>query len=116
MAAADVHLISLIPGLGGCGAPSKAYGIMAAGRPFIASVDAGSEPALIAEEAQCGFVVQPGSVTAVASAIREARDAPLREMGMRAHAEFVRRYERSVVTSSFAALVETLTPTGQGTR
>ena len=41
MAAADVHVVSLVPGLWGCATPSKTYGVMAAGRPFIAAVDPG---------------------------------------------------------------------------
>ncbi len=100
MAAADLHLIALVPGLWGCGAPSKAYGIMAARRPFVAAVDPDSEPARIAEEHRCGLVVPAGSAEALAAAIRAARDAPLDAMAALGYAEFLRRYERSVATSA----------------
>jgi glycosyltransferase involved in cell wall biosynthesis len=60
MQAADVHIVTLVPGLWGCAAPSKTYGIMAAGRPFIAVVDEGSEPARIASDHDCGSHVPAG--------------------------------------------------------
>jgi colanic acid biosynthesis glycosyl transferase WcaI len=91
--------------LWGCAAPSKTYGIMAAGRPFIASVDAESEPARIVHEFDCGFVVPAGSTRELAEAIRAAREAPLAEMGHRAQMGFEARYERSAVTSAIAAVL-----------
>ena len=54
MHAADLHVVTLVPGLWGCAAPSKTYGIMAAGRPFVAVVDEGSEPARIVSDFDCG--------------------------------------------------------------
>ena len=38
-ATADVFIVSLKPGIEGYIVPSKVYGILAAGRPFIAAVD-----------------------------------------------------------------------------
>ena len=35
MAAADVHLVSLLPAIEGLIVPSKTYGILAAGRPLV---------------------------------------------------------------------------------
>ena len=43
LAAADIHLILLKPGLGTASVPSKLYSILAAGRPVLASVDTGTE-------------------------------------------------------------------------
>jgi colanic acid biosynthesis glycosyl transferase WcaI len=105
MAVADIHIVSLIPGLWGCAAPSKTYGIMAAGRPFIASVDAESEPARIVHELGCGFVVPAGSAHDLAEVIRVARQAPLAEMGHRAQMGFEARYERSTATGAIAAVL-----------
>lgn len=105
IAAADIHVVSLIPGLWGCEAPSKAYGIMAAGRPFIASVDAESEPARIVHELGYGFVVPAGSAHDLAEAIRAARQAPLAEMGHRAQMGFEARYQRLTATSAIAAVL-----------
>lgn len=106
MAAADVHVISLVPGLWGCATPSKTYGIMATGRPFIAAVDPGSEPARIVEEFGCGLHVPPSDPRALADAIVGIRDAALEEMGRRAKAAFVQRYERKAATSATRQLLE----------
>ncbi len=106
MAAADIHVVSLVPGLWGCAAPSKTYGIMAAGRPFIASVDAHSEPARIASEFNCGFVVPAGSAGDLAAAIRTANQAPLAEMGASAQTGFQARYQRATVTSAIATVLQ----------
>jgi glycosyltransferase involved in cell wall biosynthesis len=94
MSAADLHLVSLIPGLRGCAAPSKTYGVMAAGRPFIAAVDDGSEPQLIADEWRCGTHVAPGDAAAVAGAILSMRSSPLTAMGKRARAGYESRFTK----------------------
>ena len=39
--------------------PSKLYGILAAGKPFVAAMEPWAEPALIAEEYGCGVNVAP---------------------------------------------------------
>src|SRR3954469_7266880 len=64
MSAADMHVVSLVPGLWGCATPSKVYGIMAAGRPYVAAVDAGSEPDRIASELGCGVRTEAGDPAA----------------------------------------------------
>lgn len=71
--AADLHVISLVPGLWGCAVPSKVYGIMASGRPMVAAVDEGSEVAVIVEEHGCGVRCDPGDPKALAEAVVEAR-------------------------------------------
>ena len=83
LSAADLHLIPLAPGAAGCLVPSKIYGILAAGRPFIAMMEDNAEVAQIAREDAVGFVVRPGDVDALVGAIREAVDAPerLKQMG-----------------------------------
>jgi glycosyltransferase involved in cell wall biosynthesis len=68
-AAADLFLVSLKPGLEGYIVPSKIYGILAAGRPFIAAVDPSCEVAAIARDARCGVVVTPGDAAALASSV-----------------------------------------------
>jgi colanic acid biosynthesis glycosyl transferase WcaI len=61
-ATADVFLVSLKKGLAGYIVPSKLYGILAAGRPYVAAVDDDSEVAAITREHQCGILVAPGDV------------------------------------------------------
>ncbi len=59
LGAADLHLILLKSGLAASSTPSKVYGILAAGRPILASVDVDSEVASIVHEADCGLSVPP---------------------------------------------------------
>src|SRR5213079_3565717 len=68
-AAADAFLVSLKPGLEGYIVPSKLYGILAAGRPFVAAVDPSCEVAAIAREHACGVVAPPGDPEGLVTAI-----------------------------------------------
>jgi len=106
MAAADVHVVSLIPGLWGCAAPSKTYAVLAAARPLVAAVDAGSEPARIVEEWRCGAVVAPGDDRAVAAALIALRGASRAEMGDRARAAFEANYSAASCIARLRAAVE----------
>jgi glycosyltransferase involved in cell wall biosynthesis len=106
LGAADVHLISLRPGLSGAIVPSKVYGIMAAGKPFLAAVDPGSEPALLAEEHGCGVRVDPSCPDGLADAIRRVRGLPLAEMGRRAREAFESRYDRPIAAAAYRRLLE----------
>ena len=113
IAAADLHLISLAPGLRGRVVPSKMYGIMAAGRPFIAAVEPGSEPALIVEQHGCGMRVDPDDPEALAQAILELRHGPLDEMGRRGRLAFERLYDRSIATGKYRRLLEEVAAAGR---
>jgi len=105
---ADLHAIGLRRGLGGLIVPSKVYGIMAAGRPFVAAVERSSEVALVAEEAGCGIRVEPGDPDALASAILELKQDGARrdDMGRRGREELERRYERSIASGRYRDLLE----------
>ncbi|HWJ41009.1 MAG TPA: glycosyltransferase family 4 protein [Candidatus Limnocylindrales bacterium] len=107
LSAADLHLIPLAPGVAGCLVPSKIYGILAAGRPFIAMMEDSAEVAQIARDNAVGFVVRPGDVDALVGAIREGVDAPerLRQMGLRARRLAELRFDRIKVTSMFGAML-----------
>jgi glycosyltransferase involved in cell wall biosynthesis len=100
MQAADVHVVSLVPGLWGCAAPSKTYGIMAAGRPFIAVVDEGSEPARIVADYDCGEFVPAGDGRGLAAAIRRMQGCDLEARGLRALAAFREHYTRERATEA----------------
>ncbi|MGO8804330.1 glycosyltransferase family 4 protein [Candidatus Binatus sp.] len=107
LTAADLHLIPLAPGAAGCLVPSKIYGILAAGRPFIAMMEASAEVAQIAREDAVGFVVRPGDVDGLVGAIREAVDAPerLKQMGVRARRLAELRFDRIKVTGRFGSML-----------
>lgn len=90
LAAADIHLVLLKRGLARSSVPSKTFSILAAGRPFIASVDAGSEIASIAERSGAGIAVAPEDAESFTKAIRRLTASPDErwEMGRRGR-EFV---------------------------
>ena len=66
---ADVFVISLKAGLAGYIVPSKLYGILAAGRPYVAAVEADSEVASITEKYDCGLLAEPSKPADVADRI-----------------------------------------------
>ncbi len=90
-AASDVCLVSLKPGLAGYIVPSKLYPILAAGRPYLAAVEASSEVAAVTERYRCGVLVTPGDAASLAAQVerlaadradREAMGARAREAGL----------------------------------
>ncbi|MFN8625538.1 MAG: glycosyltransferase family 4 protein [Candidatus Binatia bacterium] len=103
LGAADLHLVPLQAGLAGCMVPSKVYGILAAGRPYVAMMEADADVAVLAREADVGFVTPPGDVAALVEVIRRARAAPdeLRAMGVRARQVAERRFHRDLLTKRF---------------
>jgi colanic acid biosynthesis glycosyl transferase WcaI len=105
-AAADVFLVSLKAGLEGYIVPSKLYGILAAGRPFIAAVDPSCEVAEIARDFQCGLVAAPGDADALASHVLALYDnrAELAAMGRRAR-EAAWQFDRRVAVSAYHDLL-----------
>jgi glycosyltransferase involved in cell wall biosynthesis len=106
LGAADVHLVTLKRGLAGYIVPSKVYGIMAAGKAFIASIEAGAEPARIASEFRCGVRVDPEDPRALAGAIIRMRSEPLDKLGRRARLAFERHYDRPLATTAYRYLFE----------
>ena len=106
-ASADAFLVSLKAGIEGFIVPSKVYGILAAGRPYIAATDPSSEPAQIARESGCGLVAAPGDPAALADAIATMYDDPAttREMGARARL-VARQYDRTVAVQAYHEVFE----------
>jgi colanic acid biosynthesis glycosyl transferase WcaI len=109
-ATADAFLVSLKAGLSGFIVPSKLYGILAAGRPFIASVEGDSEAADIARQHDCGIVVEPGSVEGIEAAIRALHSDPARAraMGERAR-EAGMLFDRRRAVASYDRVFQELT-------
>jgi glycosyltransferase involved in cell wall biosynthesis len=59
-AAADVFVVSLKVGMAGYIVPSKLYGILASGRPYVAAVEDASEVTAITRKYDCGLLASPG--------------------------------------------------------
>jgi colanic acid biosynthesis glycosyl transferase WcaI len=100
LAAADVHLVSLLPALEGLIVPSKIYGILAAGRPTVFIGDAGGDLARMVRDHGCGIAVGVGESEQLAARLRELQsDAARHEsMGRNARRLATERYtsERAV--------------------
>jgi glycosyltransferase involved in cell wall biosynthesis len=109
LGAADVHVVGLRRGLAGYIVPSKVYGILAAGKPIIAAVEEGSEPARIVAEHGCGLRVPPEDPQALAEAVQEIRGRSLEAMGRRARKLAEELYSRRRASIAYLALLEQVT-------
>ena len=72
LSSADVHYVGLGRGLSGYVVPSRVYGILAAAKPIIASVDEDSETARLVRESGAGVVIPPGRPDLLAEEIGRA--------------------------------------------
>lgn len=80
LATGDIHVVPLRAGLAAVSVPSKTYSILAAGRPVVAAVDAGTEIDRLLERAGAGLSVPPDDVESLCTALsRLAVDAPRRD-------------------------------------
>jgi colanic acid biosynthesis glycosyl transferase WcaI len=104
-AAADAFLVSLKPGLEGYIVPSKLYGILAAGRPFVAAVDPACEAATIARDHACGLIAEPGNPDDLARQIATLAGNPalVRALGEAARRAAV-RFDRPAAVQAYADL------------
>jgi glycosyltransferase involved in cell wall biosynthesis len=101
-ASADAFVVSLKTGLEGYIVPSKVYGILAAGRPYVAAIAADSEPAAIAAEHDCGVTVPPDDPDALAGAVAALYDDPFRTRAMGEHARTAAlRFDRRVAVGAY---------------
>jgi colanic acid biosynthesis glycosyl transferase WcaI len=74
LAAGDLHVVPLRASLAWSSVPSKLYSILAAGRPILASVDAGTEVERTIERAGAGIAVPPDSPAEFCAALAELLD------------------------------------------
>lgn len=74
LTACDLSLVSLKPNMDGVVAPSKFYGILAAGRPVAAICDADSYLTGLVDEGNCGECFVNGDAEGLANYIRHLRD------------------------------------------
>lgn len=112
LGAADLHLVTLQAGLAGYIVPSKLYGILAAGRPYVAAVDADSEVAALTDAHGCGVRVPPDAPAELAAAIRRCAAAPaeLALMGRRGRALAEEQFDRRRAADRFRETLLALAP------
>jgi glycosyltransferase involved in cell wall biosynthesis len=113
---ADLHLIPMRRGLAGCIVPSKLYGILAAGRPYVACVDADSEVALVTQAEGTGLLIEPEGAQRLAEAIRWCLGHPdeLREMARRGRRLAEECFDRRVSVAAFREMLERVVARGAG--
>jgi len=106
--AAYIHLIPLKKGMKGIIVPSKVYGIMASGIPFIAAVDEGGEIDKIVKEFHCGIIVQPSNVKELKKAVLWAfnNKNQIEKMGENGRKALENHYTRKICTQKFKRIIE----------
>jgi putative colanic acid biosynthesis glycosyltransferase WcaI len=108
-ATADAFLVSLKAGIEGYIVPSKLYGILAAGRPYVAAVDPTCEAATIAAEYGCGLHAAPGDPDDLADKILRLYDDPATAKVMGANARRAAlRFDRKAAVQAYYDLFERL--------
>jgi colanic acid biosynthesis glycosyl transferase WcaI len=107
MAAGDLHVVTVKPGLEGVVVPSKVYTILAAGRPLLAVATNKAEVTRFAERDGCGIAADPDNPAAVAEAVRGVLKDPRRlaDMSRRAR-ELARSYDRVNELRIFVGAIE----------
>lgn len=107
LAAADVHIVSLIPALEGLIVPSKFYGILAAGRPVIFIGDRDGDVSRVIDRAQCGRSVDQGNSNLLAEELRKLSTEPeiLGYMGRNARRLLCKDFGLGRAVDSWRALI-----------
>lgn len=108
--AADIHLITLKKGMKGYIVPSKVYGILASGRPFIAAVDDNCEIDNIVKEFNCGLSIPPSNVEELKKAVLWAyfHEKDIQSMGERGRKALESFYTRKICTQKFEDILQNL--------
>ena len=111
LATGDIHVVPLKAGLGRVSVPSKTYSIMAAGRPVVAAIDAGTAVPKILESSGGGVAVLPDDATEFVEALSAmlARTDRGLSMGLAGRAWVEREASPEAVGVAYHHLIEQLT-------
>jgi len=114
LSAADLHLIPLAPGVAGSIVPSKMYGIMASGTPYLAIMDRESDVVRIAERCKCGFWCPPNAPAELRKSIEYAYEnrGELEAMGSNGRQAAEEEFSRTVGTGRYHALFASVASRG----
>ena len=104
--AGDVHWCVNAKGIKGVSCPSKAYGIMAAGKPILGVLEQGTEILGLVEKCNCGICCEPGNYAEVENIIRKfiasAGSDELNQMGLNGRAYLEKNLTRNVSVRRYA--------------
>ena len=110
LASADLHVVPLRTGLGAVSVPSKTYSILAAARPVVAAIDAGTEVTRILEASGAGDSVHPDDAEAFTAAIARMLNDPhaMKERGESGRNWVESHVSPRAVGSSYLSLIAEL--------
>ncbi len=110
LATGDIHVVALRRNLGAVSVPSKTYSILAAGRPVVAAIDAGTEVPRILAASGAGVAVAPDEPEPFVAALRELLDDRERAgtMGRAGRAWVTGAASPAAVAGDYENLVRTL--------
>ena len=116
--AGDVHWCVSAKGIRGVSCPSKAYGILAAGRPILGVLEEGSEIRCLIEACGCGLCCAPGDYAGIAKLLRRftalAGSAELEAMGAAGRAYLEAHLTREQAIQNYAEAIAGLRDGGSG--
>lgn len=109
LSAADIWIIPYRKNNTGVSVPSRIYNLLAVGRPVIICSEPDAEAALLVQEHDLGWVVQPEDPAAIARTVELAASAAgnTQEKGRRA-TEIARNYARPNALNSYRQLMQRL--------
>lgn len=108
LSSADIHIVSLKKEAKGTCVPSKVYGILASGRPFISISDENSSSSIIAKKYGCGIVADPEDVEDIKNKIEWAIENKeiLENMGKKAREVAVLKFDKKRVLERWKYFLE----------
>lgn len=107
LAAADISLVTLNASAAFSSLPSKVFNIMASGRPILTVAPCESELARVVREAECGWIVPPGSPGTLATTIAQSLDRgqELIQMGQNGRAHLEKYYSRNCCVERYEKML-----------
>lgn len=107
LASGDIHVVPLRTGLGAVSVPSKTYSILAAARPVVAAIDAGTEVTRILEQSGAGVSVAPDNEDLFTSALQAmaANIETAREQGRKGREWVETHVSPAAVAQSYLSLI-----------
>ena len=110
--AGDVHWCVNAKGIKGVSCPSKAYGIMAAGKPMIGVLESGTEVRGLIQDCNCGKCCEPGDYVEEADIIRwyieNADSDEVKQMGMNGRKYLEEKLTRDVSVNRYYEVIKQL--------
>ncbi|MFN9720402.1 MAG: glycosyltransferase family 4 protein [Planctomycetota bacterium] len=108
LSAADLHLVPLTKELSQCLMPSKLYGILASGRPYLTNAVPESELHQLTVKYQVGLTVPPGNPAEIANAVRAASQnrQSLQTMGANARSLAESQFSQACSMKQFRNVIQ----------